>query len=184
MTMQAAIAWISEDAVALSSRLRRAALEGALDQVRTLIDQGAIIDYPHPTDARSLPDSNPGKTALHYAAWHGRWEVVDLLLQSGANPNAMRMSGDTPLLEWVRGLSNSQLGGLGYHRTAVLLMRAGADPALGADTPAGSAWQAARGKGVERQLQHAVDEVSALFQASALDLVTVEPSMIASASRL
>lgn len=165
----------TEEVVSLSSRLRQAAIDGCLEQVRSLIKQGALLNYQHTTDARNLPDSNPGKTALHYAAWHGRWEVVDLLLQSGANPNATRMSGDTPLVEWVRGLSNSSpASSTQYHRAAVLLLMAGADPALGADAPAGSAWQAARSKGLEGKLQQAVDESYSFFQASRLGLLTAD----------
>jgi len=38
-----------------------------------------------------------GLTALHIAAWKGHSDVVQLLLQSGADPNAISHSNKTPL---------------------------------------------------------------------------------------
>ena len=40
---------------------------------------------------------NGGWTALHYAAWHGRKEIVELLISKGADVNAKDNSGYTPL---------------------------------------------------------------------------------------
>lgn len=180
-----AVGCAQEDGVSLALKLRQAALCGDVDRVRSLLSRGADPNHCHRTDARNLPDSNPGKTALHYAAWHGRAEVVELLLLAGASPNAVRLSGDTPLLEWVRGLSNSHgLTGRDYHRCAVLLLQAKADPSLSEQAASGSALQAARSKGVECALLVAMEEVQAQSQAKELQLLTSQSLADSSISRL
>ncbi len=45
----------------------------------------------------NVPDSG-NETALHYAAFRGRDEIVNLLLVAGANPNARSKSLWTPLM--------------------------------------------------------------------------------------
>lgn len=64
----------------LGGQLVLAASEGDLPQVRTLLDQGASVDYP-------LPDN--GTTPLIAAARNGHVSVVDALLVAGANINAV-----------------------------------------------------------------------------------------------
>jgi hypothetical protein len=61
----------------------RAAKEGDLKIINTLID--AKFDLNH-ADGK-------GYTALILAAYHGHAEVVDRLLQAGANPCSQRSSG-------------------------------------------------------------------------------------------
>ena len=39
---------------------------------------------------------NGGWTALHWAAYHGKAQVVDLLLQARASPTAVTKNGRTP----------------------------------------------------------------------------------------
>lgn len=42
-------------------------------------------------------DAEDGTTPLHHAAWHGHVDVVRLLLQHGARPQAQNADGSTPL---------------------------------------------------------------------------------------
>lgn len=165
--------WDAAHTAGLSRMLRLAAIRGDVQSVQDLLARGANPNYLDRTDARDLPDSNPGKTALHYAAGHGREEVVAMLLENGADPNARRYHGDTPLMEWVRGCTGAMrettgLEGRDYHRVAVLLLAAGADPHASRETAAGSAWMAALARGVLSRLTFAQAEIMAQRQADEL----------------
>ena len=45
-----------------------------------------------------------GQTPLHSAAWNGHRDVIEVLLEGGAEPNARNNRGETPLYlaTWVR----------------------------------------------------------------------------------
>jgi len=59
---------------------------GSLKQVQALLEEGAEVD------GQSSGPKHPGATALHLAAASGHVEVMDFLLESGANIEA-RMRG-------------------------------------------------------------------------------------------
>ena len=66
-----------------------AAVAGDVDQVRLLLDSSPLLV------AERLPGSE--STPLHEAAWHGRAEVIRLLLDRGADVNAEAALHETPL---------------------------------------------------------------------------------------
>ncbi len=67
--------------------LHKAAEEGDIEQVRSLVASGAGVN------AQTTGDWTP----LHYAVREGHGEIVALLLHHGANVNARDTGGDTPL---------------------------------------------------------------------------------------
>jgi ankyrin repeat protein len=71
-------------------------------------------------------------TLLHSAAYWGRLEIVRMLLDRGANPNAENKENETPLRLVSRGKYNSQERGLGIAR---LLLGRGVDVNATAKTP-------------------------------------------------
>lgn len=117
------------------------------DTVRELLERGAtylanfarndnvagvarLLDFGVPIDARYEGDgysgTPPGGTALHVAAWHLRTNVVRLLLERGANPNARDDKGETPLVCGVRGCVDSYWRGRRTPAVAAALVAAGA----------------------------------------------------------
>lgn len=59
---------------------------GSADTIRRLLQHGADVNARATEDASI--DETSGYTALHAAAFHGNMEVVEVLLQAGANPRA------------------------------------------------------------------------------------------------
>ena len=51
---------------------------------------------------------NGGRTPLHWAAFYGKAQVVDLLLQAKASPTAVDKYGRTPA-QWAEQLGNHDL---------------------------------------------------------------------------
>lgn len=101
--------------------LHLAAFFGGTGTARRLLQAGA--------DAGAVADVNAVQ-ALHSAAAGGHHEIVRLLLDAGAHPDARQAGGFTPL---------HAAGQSGDADLARLLLRAGADPALrddAASTPA------------------------------------------------
>jgi ankyrin repeat protein len=68
--------------------LRQAALEGIIEQVKSLLDHGAKVD---------APDAD-GHTALMFAAFNGHSDVILLLLDQGAALDRRDLMGRTALL--------------------------------------------------------------------------------------
>lgn len=92
----------------------------ALEVVKLLLDLGG--------DAKTV--STTGETALHGVAYHGWNRLLQLLVDHGANVNAVSRAGITPWLA-ASGLGDRQ-GGVNYNKeTAALLVKLGADPKLG-----------------------------------------------------
>ena len=116
---------------ARDSRHRKTALiwaaeTGSLAAIKVLLDCGANVNAQ---DDQSL-------SALRYAAANARTEIVQLLLERGADPELADWGGKTPLIAvaWGRPFS---LGGRFYNpspadreRTASMLMDAGADASV------------------------------------------------------
>ncbi|XP_047104608.1 ankyrin-1-like [Schistocerca piceifrons] len=89
-------------------RLRKAAGEGAVEEVRLLLAAGADVGA----------GGGDGETALHRAARRGHAAVVRLLLSAASDPNARDLQGETPL--HVAALS-------GHAEAAAALLQAGAN---------------------------------------------------------
>jgi ankyrin repeat protein len=94
--------------------LIQAARVGDLDVIKELIELGEDINQ-----------DVVGCTALHYAVFYNRKEVIEFLIASGANLNATNPSGLTPLAWAVE---------RGYADLAWMLLEAEADPAIGDKT--------------------------------------------------
>jgi len=94
--------------------LMLAAAAGALEQVRSLVDQGAKIN---------LSGWNP----LIYAAWRGQTEVVRYLLTKGADIDAVSPNGISALMMAARG---------GHFETVKLLLWEVANPNIKSETGA------------------------------------------------
>jgi hypothetical protein len=71
----------------LSQRLRRAALEGRVEELRRLVRRGADVHFQ---DQR-------GCTTLHAAVVHGHVEAVRVLVELGADVHTKDQDGATPL---------------------------------------------------------------------------------------
>ena len=81
------------------------------DKLRTLLEQGE----------QATVTSADGATALHWASYWDNIETAELLINSGANPNAMNDLGATAL--WNASLNGSE-------DMVGMLLRSGADPAI------------------------------------------------------
>lgn len=88
--------------------LMMAALRGALDPARRLLDRGARVD-------------RPGWTPLHYAASGPSVPMARLLLERGAPIDARSPNGTTPLMMAAR---------YGTEEAAAFLLERGADASL------------------------------------------------------
>lgn len=75
-----------------------AAVKGKAKKVRELLSSGAEIDFAKTEkSALSMTDYPAGATALHFAAWHGHTDVVKMLVEKGADVNAVDEKGFSPL---------------------------------------------------------------------------------------
>ncbi len=81
----------------LSERLLEAARAGDVEQINTLLGQGADVNA----------STRYGATALHYASDKGHFEAVKLLLSRGAQVNVNDNFYGAPPLTWS--LSNGHL---------------------------------------------------------------------------
>jgi ankyrin repeat protein len=109
--------------------LHFAARQGALQTVRTLVENGAEVNRASPAD---------GVTPLLIATINGQFDIAKYLLDSGANPNLANNAGVTPLyatlnVEWAPRMFYPQpRAHLQQQITYLELMRAllekGADP--------------------------------------------------------
>ena len=101
------------------SELRTAAQSGEVDYVRDLLDMGGVD--PNAADHNQM-------TALHYAAMHARDEVIKLLIQRGADPNASDLKGGFTPLHWVVIKANPQTSSTNHvDQSIVALYRGGAN---------------------------------------------------------
>ncbi|XP_049772650.1 uncharacterized protein LOC126159884 [Schistocerca cancellata] len=96
-------------------RLREAAEEGAVEEVRALLAAGADV---------GAGDEVYGWTALHWAAGRGDAAVVRLLLSAASDPNARNQGGWTPL---------HLAAYYGHAEAAAALLQAGADRGVRTD---------------------------------------------------
>jgi len=69
-----------------NSPLVFAVLNGRLDLVRNLVDQGAFVNH----------QNYNGETALYWAAAQGSEQIVDVLIENGSNLNICNLDGASP----------------------------------------------------------------------------------------
>lgn len=108
--------------------LHDAAFRNDLETLNKLIIAGADINEPF-YDNRVC-----SATPLHYAASNGSYEAAQLLIEHGANVNAITSAGDTPLHiavgispAWTCNIRQTQRGD-GSYKVAQLLIEKGAKP--------------------------------------------------------
>ena len=82
------------------------------EMVRFLVDHGVPVN---------VADGDQKWTALHFAAREKHSVIVDILLRSGADVNAVELYGNTALARSLDSLPHDR-------RTIELLVKAGADP--------------------------------------------------------
>lgn len=85
------------------------------EEVVRLLGLGADIDVR----------SSKGKSALHCAAKAGFLKVIDLLIEKGANIDAIDNKGETPLVEAIRSTIKNREK---LHQAMEVLLKKGADP--------------------------------------------------------
>lgn len=90
---------IPRDADARQVALIVAAMHGRLSTVRTLLDGGVNVN--------ATPYCN--QSALHYAAYMGRGEVVEELLARGADTSLVDTQTHQTPAEWARELGNTAI---------------------------------------------------------------------------
>lgn len=104
---------------AAKSPLTIAIEQGNIHTVKALVDQGASLREE--ADCGSEMMSTIGATPLKCAVWFDRPEIIDYLIDRGADPSEMRHGG-TPL---------SLAAGYGINRSAKRLLERGANPNAG-----------------------------------------------------
>lgn len=91
---------------------------GRVEALAAALDAGLPVDVAN----------GAGQTPLHWAAWHGQADVVELLLRRGAALETVeREFGCTPLLWAAHGATNWPAPDGDYPRVVRLLLDAGAD---------------------------------------------------------
>ena len=111
------------------------------DKLRTLLEQGE----------QATVTSADGATALHWASYWDNIETAELLINAGANPNAMNDLGATAL--WNASLNGSE-------EMVGMLLRKGADPAISlvsGESPVMTAARTGNAKVVELLLMAGAD---------------------------
>lgn len=124
-----------------SDDLEVAAAQGRVDAVRQLLDSGVSVDE----------SGDFGKSPLMYAVLYGQLEVIDLLLDRGADPNWRHLGerrGRRPLEEWegrvlqeevdsslgrtplIETIRSGRLDDQAHSEVIRRLLKAGADPNL------------------------------------------------------
>ena len=93
-----------------------AALNDRAECARVLREAGAEIAWR----------GNEGFTALHQAAWHGRWDWIERLLEWGAPLEVENDYGGTVLDGTVWGAANAPHPGVDHARVVERLIEAGA----------------------------------------------------------
>ncbi len=68
-----------------------AVIEGDLQATKDALKKGAVIDM---LDTRT---KKTGRSAVNWAAWHGYVEILEFLLENGADINYQNISGYTPI---------------------------------------------------------------------------------------
>lgn len=86
--------------------------DASAEEIQNLLSGGADIHERNET----------GSTPLHLAVFSGSEEIVRMLLDAGANPNAQDLKGVTPL--------NTARSFNGLEEISKILLGAGADPTL------------------------------------------------------
>ena len=92
-----------------SMSIHEAAATGNIERLKQQLNAGTDVNQKNSYD---------GSTALNHAAWHGHMEIVQLLLENGANTNAKRNDGWAPLHD---------AAAQGHEEIAELLIANGAD---------------------------------------------------------
>lgn len=77
-----------------SQSLHKAAHRGRLENVRILVQHEADVNEAGPVGDKWMP-FNKG-TPMHYAAWSGENDIIDLLIEMGARIDLLNADGRTP----------------------------------------------------------------------------------------
>ncbi len=96
-----------------NDKLYTAIAKGSLSEVEEIIESGVDINYKYENDRNKSEH-----TALHYAVKYHEYDIAELLIEKGANVNAVDIYGWHPLLHAVND---------GNLKLAELLLKNGAD---------------------------------------------------------